>query len=77
MLGVIIPCYSCQEDEEHVQAVVSQFSIPTKRVALDTVFDTLLEALPDEKAAPAVSRLAKGNLKCRLRMLTLYYFATD
>jgi NAD+ synthase len=77
MLGVIIPCYSCQEDEEHVQAVVSQFSIPTKGVVLDTVFDTLLEALPDEKAAPAVSRLAKGNLKCRLRMLTLYYFANQ
>ena len=75
MLGVIIPCQSCQEDEEHVQAVVSQFSIPTKKVCLDAVLDTLLKYLPDEKVEPTISRLAKGNLKSRLRMLTLYYFA--
>jgi len=75
MLGVIMPCYSSQEDEEHAQAVASQFSIPTKRVVLDTIFDTLLQALPDEKVEPSVSRLAKANIKVRLRMLTLYYFA--
>jgi len=77
MLGVVMPCYSCREDEEHVQTVVSKFSIPTKKVCLDTVFDTLLKSLPDEKVEPAISRLAKGNLKCRLRMLTLYYFANQ
>ena len=77
MLGVIMPCCSSQEDVEHAQAVSSQFSIPTKKVVLDTVFDTLLQALPDKKVEPTVSRLAKGNLKVRLRMLTLYYFANQ
>jgi len=77
MLGVIIPCHSSQEDVEHAQAVASQFSIPSKKVVLDTVFDTLLQALPDEKVEPSVSQLAKGNLKVRLRMLTLYYFANQ
>ncbi len=77
MLGVIMPCHSSPEDEEHALAVASKFSIPTKTVVLDTVFDTLLKVLPDESVDPAASRLAKANLKVRLRMLTLYYFANQ
>jgi len=75
MFGMLMPCHSCQEDGEHARAVASKFSIPTKTVVLDAVFDTLLKALPDDRIDPAVSRLAKANLKSRLRMLTLYYFA--
>ncbi len=75
MFGVIMPCHSSQEDGEHAQAVASKFSIPTKIVVLDTVFDTLLKVLPDDRVDPGVSQLAKANLKSRLRMLTLYYFA--
>ena len=75
MLGVIMPCYTSPEDEEHARAVASQFSIPTQVVVLDTVFDTLLRVLPSDRVDPSVSRLAEGNLKARLRMLTLYYFA--
>jgi len=75
MLGVLMPCYSIQEDIEHAQAVAAKFSIPTKTVVLDSVFDTLLKALPSNKVGPNVSRLAEANLKARLRMLTLYYFA--
>ncbi len=77
MLGVLMPCHSSQEDGEHAQAVASQFSIPTKIVVLDTVFDTLLKALPSDRVESSVSRLAKANLKVRLRMLTLYYFANQ
>ncbi len=75
MLGVLMPCYSSQEDMEHARTVARKFSIPIKAVVLDTVFDTLLKALPGEGVDPGVSRLAEGNLKARLRMLTLYYFA--
>ena len=77
MFGVFMPCHSNREDEEHAQAVSSKFSIPTKRVVLDTVFDTLLKALPVEKVEPSINRLAEANLKARLRMLTLYYFANQ
>ena len=77
MFGVLMPCYSSQEDREHALATASKFSIPTKTVALDTVFDTLLQALPGDRVDPAVSRLAEANLKSRLRMLTLYYFANQ
>ncbi len=74
-LAVIMPCYSNEKDVEHARAVADQFSIPTSTVVLDAAYDTLLKVLPDDKAAPDVSRLAKANIKARLRMLTLYYFA--
>jgi len=77
MLGVLMPCHSSQEDGEHAQIVASKFSIPTKIVVLNTVFDTLLKAVAGDRVEPTVSRLAKANLKVRLRMLTLYYFANQ
>ncbi|HEX74421.1 MAG TPA: NAD(+) synthase [Dehalococcoidia bacterium] len=76
-LGVLIPCYSSQQDAEHARTVVSKFSIPIKTVVLDTVFDTLLKALTGDRVDPGISRLVEGNLKPRLRMLTLYYFANQ
>ena len=63
------------EDREHALAVASKFSIPIRTVVLDSVFDSLIEALPAEEGEPDVSQLAGANLKSRLRMLTLYYFA--
>jgi len=77
MFGVFMPCYSSREDGEHVQAVASKFSITIKTVVLDTVFDTLLKVLPNDSMEPNVSRLARANLKARLRMLPLYYFANQ
>lgn len=77
MLGVIMPCHSSQKDEEHARLVASKFSIPTKTVVLDTAFDTLLEAMADDKVETIDNRLAKANLKARLRMLTPYYLANQ
>ena len=77
MLGVIMPCYSSQEDKAHAQLVANKFSIPTTEVVLDNVFAILLQTLPDYKKAPSASQLAQANLKVRLRMLTLYYFANQ
>ncbi len=76
-LGVLIPCYSSRKDEEHAMAVASKLSMSTKTVVLDSVFDSLLKVLPDDSVDPAASQLAKANLKVRLRMLTLYYFANQ
>ncbi len=61
----------------YARAAAKKFSIPTKTVVLDTVFNTLLQALPADGGAYAASRLAKANLKARLRMLTLYYHANQ
>ena len=77
MFGVLMPCHSSTEDEEHARAVASKFSIPTKKVGLEAVFDSLLKVLPNDEAKSTVSQLAEVNLKVRLRMLTLYYFANQ
>jgi len=73
-LALVIPCHSSKEDIEHANLLASRFSIPTQTVALDQTYDTLLKVLPDDKDSQA-SRLAQANLKARLRMLSLYYFA--
>jgi len=77
MLGVLMPCCSIQEDREHALATARKFSIPTRTVILDAVFDTLLKVLTRDKIDAAANRLAEANLKSRLRMLTLYYFANQ
>jgi len=76
-LAVIMPCHSSQQDIEHARMVAEKFSIPTKTIVLDAAFDALLKVLPEESKSPDVSRLAKANIKARLRMLTLYYFANQ
>ena len=75
-LGLLMPCHSSPQDEQHALAVASKFSIPTKTVLLDTAYDTLLKTLHPEKDS-AASQLTKGNLKARLRMLTLYFYANQ
>ena len=74
-LGLIMPCHSNPQDEEHALAVAKKSSIATETVILDSVFDALLKVLPDDNTNPTGSRLLQANLKARLRMLTLYYFA--
>ncbi|MFC1860740.1 NAD(+) synthase [Chloroflexota bacterium] len=74
-LGVIMHCYSNPQDSEHALAVAEKFSIPTRTVVLDTVFDTFLKMLSSGAPDCGTSRLAESNLKARLRMTTLYYHA--
>jgi len=76
-LAVIMPCHSSQQDIEHARMVAEKFSIPTRTIVLNAAFDVLLKVLPEESKSPDVSRLAKANIKARLRMLTLYYFANQ
>ena len=75
-LGLLMPCHSSQQDEQHAMAVASKFSIPTQTIVLDDIYDSLLKILPLNEAS-ATSQLAKGNLKARLRMLTLYFYANQ
>lgn len=75
-LGLIMPCHSSQQDEQHAISVASKFSIPIETVVLDDIYDTLLKILPLYETS-ATSQLAKGNLKARLRMLTLYFYANQ
>ncbi len=74
-LGVIMPCHSSKIDREHAEFLAAKFYIPFKVVVLDKVFDTLLMVLPGNGYDAATRKLAANNIKPRLRMVTLYYFA--
>ncbi len=69
VLGLIMPCRSLPADEEDALLAARELGIETAKVDLTPVLGALLGQLPGG------SRLAVANLKPRLRMTTLYYFA--
>ncbi len=71
VLGLLMPCHSNPGDEENARLVAETFGIEIERVDLGPVYDQLMAALPSG------NELARANLKPRLRMLTLYYFANS
>jgi NAD+ synthase len=74
-LGLILPCHSIQTDLDHAHAVARKFQIRSELVCLDSAFDALLHLLPVDGGDPDTKRDAEANLKPRLRMATLYYYA--
>lgn len=74
--GVILPCMSSPQDEEHALLIAKKFDIPVETIDLEEVFKAKIKALTgneyDEKRN---KRLEFANIKPRLRMITLYYFA--
>jgi len=69
VLGLIMPIHSDPLDEEYASLLASKFDIQVRRVDLSPVYDALLKVLPDPTGLPV------ANLKPRLRMATLYFFA--
>jgi len=74
-LGLIMPCLSNKIDREHAELVAKKFDISTKVIVLDEVYNSLIAMLPDGSGDVVTERQAKANIKPRLRMITLYYFA--
>ncbi len=71
VLGLIMPCHSDPLDEHYADLMAKKLSMRKERIVLDSVYDRLLEILP------SAGRLTLANLKPRLRMTTLYYFANN
>ena len=71
-LGLIMPCFSDPADIAHVKQVAEKFDIETRKVDLSPIFLTVLETL---ESRAYEEDIATANLKPRLRMLVLYYFA--
>lgn len=69
VLGLIMPCHSEPETLGDVRITEKFLQIPTQHIDLSAVYDTLLSILPEG------DKIACANLKVRLRMATLYYFA--
>lgn len=72
-LGIIMPCHSDLIDEEHGVLVAEKLNLKTARVDLSNSFDVLLNSMTVENK----NKMAISNLKPRLRMTTLYYFAQN
>jgi len=73
-LALILPCHSLKEDIQAAQAFANKFAIQTKMIDLTMVFESLFIALTGKTYKDEMD-LSIANLKPRLRMLTLYYFA--
>ena len=71
VLGVIMPCQSSADDEHYALMVAEKLRIKTKRIVLDSIYEEIL------KIFPSGNQLSIANLKPRLRMIVLYYFANN
>lgn len=69
VLALLLPCKSDPKDAEDARLVATKLKLRTKQVDLSELFDDMV------KKYPGANALAKVNLKPRLRMMTLYYFA--
>ncbi len=75
--GVIMPCMSNPEDREHGELLAKRFDIPLVVVDLETAFKDLFKSLTGESYNPAEHKgLIVANIKPRLRMTVLYYYAS-
>lgn len=85
VLGLLLPCCSYPEDQSHASMLVDKFDISTKVVVLDGLFDQLKELLDsrdsehiqDQEISPSSQKTALANIKPRLRMIVLYYYANQ
>ncbi|MDO8734636.1 MAG: NAD+ synthase [Elusimicrobiota bacterium] len=69
VLCLILPCQSQKTDITDAKKVAKKFGLKTETIDLTKIYENLIGILP------TADKLAQANLKPRLRMLTLYYFA--
>jgi NAD+ synthase len=69
VLGLFMPCHSQPQDLADAKLVAKKLGIKTRYVDLTKIYDNLIRILPKG------SGLARANLKPRLRMTVLYYYA--
>ncbi len=69
VLGLLMPCFSLPEDEQDGIRVADAFKIRLERVDLSPVYEAFLRQLPE------AGKMCQANLKPRLRMAALYYYA--
>ncbi len=74
VLGVLMPCHSNPQDAIDAHAVAEALSIATLTIPLDDPFDSLFEVLKANSEGE-IKRMSKANIKPRLRMISLYFYA--
>lgn len=73
-LGVVLPCHSDPRDVEDAKAVCEVLGVPHTTVVLDAAHDALVAGLK-ASGHHTDHPMALANLRPRLRMVALYYFA--
>jgi NAD+ synthase len=73
-LALIMPCHSNSDDAECASLVAYKFNLETENFDLSNLVENIYETLEDQPYENKPS-VPVGNLKARLRMLFLYYFA--
>ncbi|WP_073165782.1 NAD(+) synthase [Desulfofundulus australicus] len=76
VLGVIMPCYSNPQDAEDARLVAETFAIPFKEIVLDEPFTIMVRLLTGDEKHVQDRELSIANIKPRLRMITLYFYAS-
>ncbi|MDD5688412.1 MAG: NAD+ synthase [Elusimicrobia bacterium] len=69
LLCIILPCQSQKSDINDAKKVIRKFGLNSKTIDITKIFDNFIKILPTG------NKLSNANLKPRLRMLVLYYFA--
>ena len=68
-LGLILPIESDVHDLDDASEIATTMSLKTQYMDLTSVYKSLIKFLPDS------NQIAFGNIKARLRMVVLYYYA--
>ncbi|MBM3245927.1 MAG: NAD+ synthase [Candidatus Omnitrophica bacterium] len=71
VLALILPCHSQKQDFADAKLAAEKIGIKTRVIDLSTAYDALSGILPKGNS------LARANLRPRLRMSVLYYFANN
>lgn len=75
--GVIMPCKSNPTDMEHAKLIAEKLDIPFEVIELEDSFKAMFKTVGKEEYDETKhDGLAVANIKPRLRMIVLYYFAS-
>lgn len=74
--GLIMPCESNRQDVIDGRLVAEALEIPYQEIELDEAYQALLKKFENVlKPEGSAARMVQANIKPRLRMISLYYFA--
>jgi len=74
--GLIMPCASMAEDELHGKLLAQKIQLEFKVIDLTQIYENMALLLQTANISDhANKQLLEANIKARLRMITLYYYA--
>ena len=76
VVGLWMPCHSKKEDYENAKLVANHFGFLLKEFNLTNIYDNYVEQIKENNIVNNINLVdANINIKPRLRMSTLYYYA--